>query len=41
MQPGDTLSELAMRLGTTVEALAAANGIADPDLILAGQTLDY
>ncbi len=41
VQPGDTLSELAMRLGTTVEALAAANGIADPDLILAGQTLDY
>ena len=36
---GDTLSELAVRYGTTVEALAEANGIADPDLIYAGDTL--
>ena len=36
---GDTLSELALRWGTTVEDLAAANGIADPDLIYVGQTL--
>ena len=41
VQPGDTLSELAFELGTTVEYLAAANGIADPDLIYAEQTLQY
>jgi rare lipoprotein A len=39
VQRGDTLSELALQWGTTVEALAAANGIADPDLIYVGQTL--
>ncbi len=41
VQRGDTLSELALRWGTTVEALAVANGIADPDLIYIGQTLHY
>ena len=41
VQRGDTLSELALRWGTTVEDLAAANGIADPDLIYIGQTLYY
>jgi rare lipoprotein A len=39
VQRGDTLSELALQWGTTVEHLAAANGIADPDLIYIGQTL--
>ncbi len=39
VRPGDTLWLLAARFGTTVQALAAANGIADPDLIYAGQTL--
>ena len=39
VQRGDTLSELALQWGTTVGALAAANGIADPDLIYIGQTL--
>jgi rare lipoprotein A len=39
VQRGDTLSELALQWGTTVEDLAAANGIADPDLIYIGQTL--
>jgi rare lipoprotein A len=39
VQRGDTLSELALQWGTTVDALAAANGIADPDLIYIGQTL--
>ena len=38
---GDTLSGIAAQLGTTVEDLAAANGIANPDLIYAGQTLYY
>jgi LysM repeat protein len=32
---------VAAQLGTTVEYLAATNGIADPDLIYSGQTLYY
>jgi len=39
VQEGDTLSALALRFGTTVSALAEANGIADPDLIYVGQGL--
>jgi soluble lytic murein transglycosylase-like protein len=39
VRPGDTLSGLAARLGTTVRALADANGIDDPNRILAGQRL--
>jgi rare lipoprotein A len=41
VQQGDTLSGIAFQLGTTVEYLAASNGIANPDLIYAGQTLYY
>jgi rare lipoprotein A len=41
VQSGDTLSGIAAELGTTVEDLAAANGVANPDLIYAGQTLYY
>ena len=41
IQPGDTLSGIAVELGTTVDYLAAVNGIADPDVIYAGQTLYY
>ncbi|RMH84634.1 MAG: LysM peptidoglycan-binding domain-containing protein [Actinomyces sp.] len=37
--PGDTLSEIAAREGVTVAELVAWNGIADPDLIYAGDTL--
>lgn len=37
--PGDTLAELARTHGTTVDALVEANGIADPDLIVAGGSL--
>ena len=33
VQRNDTLSEIAARFGTTVNALTLANGIADPDLI--------
>jgi LysM repeat protein len=33
VQPGDILSAIAERFGTTVEALARANDIADPDRI--------
>lgn len=39
IQPGDTLWALAARFGTTVQALAGANGIANPDVIYAGQVI--
>ncbi|MGD8200535.1 transglycosylase family protein [Ornithinimicrobium sp. W1679] len=39
VERGDTLAALAQEHGTTVEALVAANGIADADLIVVGQHL--
>lgn len=36
---GDTLSEIARALGVNMDDLAAANGIADPDLIVPGSIL--
>jgi LysM repeat protein len=36
---GDTLASIAARFGTTYPALAQLNGIANPNLIFAGQTL--
>lgn len=39
VQRGDTLSAIARRNGTSVPAIASANGIADPDRIYVGQTL--
>lgn len=39
IQPGDTLSEIAQRFGTTTQTLARLNGIADPNLIYSGTTL--
>jgi LysM repeat protein len=39
VQRGDTLYSIARRYGTTVEAIAVANGIANPNLIRVGQTL--
>jgi len=39
VQPGDTLSAIAWRFGTTVWALAQANGIWNPNLIYIGQRL--
>lgn len=36
---GDTLSEIAAKYGTTVQALASANNIADVNLIYVGQKL--
>jgi putative chitinase len=39
VSPGDTLSAIAAAHGTTVEAIAQANGIENPDLIHPGQTL--
>ena len=41
VQAGDTLSGIAAELGTTVEDLAATNGIEDPNLLYAGETLRY
>jgi LysM repeat protein len=39
VQPGDTLSAIANRLGTTIDALATTNNLASPYLITAGQSL--
>lgn len=39
VQPGDTLSAIARAVGVSVEQLVTWNRIADPDVILAGQTL--
>jgi LysM repeat protein len=39
VQPGDTLSSIARAHGTTVQAIAAANNLMNPNLILAGQIL--
>lgn len=39
IEPGDTLSSIAQRYGTTVEQLALDNAIGNPDLIFAGDDL--
>lgn len=39
VRPGDTLSGIAARFGTTVAALTTANNLANPDMISAGQVL--
>ena len=39
VHPGDTLSEIAVRHGTSVQALVEANGLHDPNLIRVGQLL--
>ena len=39
VQPGDNLTAIAARFGTTAEALAVLNGIANPDLVPVGLTL--
>ena len=36
---GDNLYRIALRFGTTVQALVQANNIADPDRICVGQVL--
>ncbi|ATC61782.1 LysM peptidoglycan-binding domain-containing protein [Lactococcus raffinolactis] len=38
---GDTLSDIAAQFGTTVEHLVSANGISNPNLIYAGQVLNF
>ena len=39
VQPGDTLSAIAGRYGTTTDAISQANGIENPNAISAGQVL--
>lgn len=41
VQSGDTLSGIAAQLGTSVDHLASANGISNPDFLSVGQTLTY
>ncbi len=41
VQSVDTPSGIAAELGTRVDSLMAANGLTDPDLFYAGQTLSY
>lgn len=40
VKPGDTLSAIAKKYGTTYQEIAKANGISDPNKIYAGQTLN-
>src|SRR5438270_13099919 len=39
VRPGDSLSVVAKRLGTTVAALVKVNGIVDPNKVKVGQVL--
>jgi murein DD-endopeptidase MepM/ murein hydrolase activator NlpD len=39
VQPGDTLFDIAQRVGSTVEALVALNDLSDPDSLEVGQEL--
>ena len=39
VKPGDTVSSIALRFGTTVSAIVSANGLGSADHIQAGQTL--
>jgi LysM repeat protein len=39
IKAGDTLTKLASQFGTTVQAIASANGIADPNKISVGAQL--
>ena len=38
---GDTLSSIAVQFGTTVERLVSTNGISNPNMIYAGQVLNF
>lgn len=39
VQPGDTLYAIAARFGTSIDAIVAANGISNPNIIRVGQVL--
>jgi rare lipoprotein A len=41
VRPGDTMWGISAQLGSTVHQLAAANGIANPDVISVGQRIYY
>ncbi|HAP5201486.1 TPA: LysM peptidoglycan-binding domain-containing protein, partial [Enterococcus faecalis] len=41
VQYGDNLSSIAAKLDTTYQALAALNGLSNPNLIYPGQNLKY
>ncbi len=41
VQSGDTLTGIAAELGTSVDQLMVDNGLTDPDVLYAGQTLYY
>lgn len=41
VKPGDTLSGIAAKLGTTYQALVAKNGISNPNVIYPGQKIKY
>ncbi|EOS7898647.1 1,4-beta-N-acetylmuramidase [Enterococcus hirae 88-15-E09] len=41
VRSGDNLSSIASKLGTTYQALAQRNGLANPNLIYPGQVLNY
>jgi rare lipoprotein A len=41
VQSGDTLTGISAELGTSVGDLMAGNGLTDPDVVYAGQTLAY
>lgn len=41
VQSGDTLQEISGQLGVSMDGLAAANGLANPDILSVGQTLNY
>ena len=40
VRPGETLSDIAVKLGVAIDELTAANDIVNPDSILAGQELN-
>jgi LysM repeat protein len=39
VQPGDTLSQIAVKTGISMQAIIAANGLTNPNLLFAGQRL--
>ena len=39
VQPGDTLGTIAQRFGVTIDVIMAANGITNPNLLSAGESL--
>ena len=41
VQYGDTLGEIAVKLGVTVDYLVRKNGISNPNMIYVGQTIKY